>query len=522
VPQLSLFIDLQTRSLVRGFNNTIPLSQLLSAYQGDTLSLFQRYMNPTGNAAAPYIDADESTAAIEAAIGVVGGLPTGGTFTLTDPDAPQTTGAIPFNATNAQVQTVVRAGLSTNWSLATVTGPAGGPWIITNGATGARSALVLVGAALTPASQGDVTIQAAGDGSTAAIQYVKLQLSPIAYQDTWTPYPAPSITLGGAGTAWTALINYQPYAGTFTLTVATVGTTAPISFDATPSVVQTALAALAGLSATTVGGSVGNYIITFAASHTLTADASGLTGPLAMVGTLSLATVGIEEDIGESASITRTLEIRLTPAGGDPQTVLQVPITILNDLIPNAPAIPTPTAIYLTEGASDARYTRQANNGSDFSNLVTTLSNLWKSLTTTAGAFLYMAASSTLTVLAPNTTGTQKFLSMTSSVPSWQTVSPVPVPWELKSSDFTAVAGHKYQVDTSGGAITITMPATMAVNDAIEFADAKLTWDTHAITLARNGNKINGATSDYVDALVGDKLSAVAIDTGATYGWSVK
>jgi len=92
--------------------------------------------------------------------------------------------------------------------------------------------------------------------------------------------------------------------------------------------------------------------------------------------------------------------------------------------------------------------------------------------------------------------------------------------WELKNSAFTAVAGHKYQVDTSGGAVTVTLPASATAMDAIEFADAKLSWNANNVTLSRNGLKINNGTSNYTASVQGNKLSLVYISSG--YGWSIK
>ena len=328
-------------------------------------------MNQTGNATSPYTDADESTATVEVGIGTVGGLPTSGTFTISDPDATQTTGAIAYDASPAAVQAAIQAALTTNWSSATVTGTNGGPYTITNGSNSLRSALVFATAGLAPASQALVTVQQAGSGTTPSIQYTRLQLSPIAYNDTWTATPAPTVTVAsvqtggvsGSNSIQSVTLNNGPYAGTFTLSFGGQ-TTAPVVFNASPLTVQSALQALSSIGAgnCTVGGSIGTYQVTFIATlageaqATMTANAGGLVGPLMLQGSLSLATVGIEEAIGENPEITQTLEIRLTPAGGSHQTVLQVPVTILNDLIPNAPAIPTPVPSYLNETQSDARY----------------------------------------------------------------------------------------------------------------------------------------------------------------------
>ncbi len=92
--------------------------------------------------------------------------------------------------------------------------------------------------------------------------------------------------------------------------------------------------------------------------------------------------------------------------------------------------------------------------------------------------------------------------------------------WELKSAAFTAVAGHKYQVDTSGGAVTVTLPASATAMDTIDLADAKLSWNTNPVTVTCNGLNINNGTSNYTASLPGNKLSVVYISPG--YGWSIK
>ena len=85
---------------------------------------------------------------------------------------------------------------------------------------------------------------------------------------------------------------------------------------------------------------------------------------------------------------------------------------------------------------------------------------------------------------------------------------------------YTAVAGNLIQADTSGAAFTITLPATASIGDFIEIEDAKLSWNTNNLTLARNGLNINGGTTNYTASVVGNKLSIVYIST--SYGWSIK
>jgi hypothetical protein len=59
------------------------------------------------------------------------------------------------------------------------------------------------------------------------------------------------------------------------------------------------------------------------------------------------------------------------------------------------------------------------------------------------------------------------------------------------------VAGGRYAVDTSGSAVTCTLPGSPAAGDAIYFADAGGVFATNNLTIARNGNTIKGVASDF-------------------------
>lgn len=86
----------------------------------------------------------------------------------------------------------------------------------------------------------------------------------------------------------------------------------------------------------------------------------------------------------------------------------------------------------------------------------------------------------------------------------------------VQSSDFTAVAGYIYPIDTTGK--TVTLPASPAVNDRVYLFG---TADTVvSVTLSRNGSNINGAASNLTITL------SAAIDLCVTYvssgvGWRV-
>ena len=90
--------------------------------------------------------------------------------------------------------------------------------------------------------------------------------------------------------------------------------------------------------------------------------------------------------------------------------------------------------------------------------------------------------------------------------------------WTAKTTTYTAVTGDHLLADTSGGAFTITLPATPTAGDYIEFNDAKETWATNNLTIARNGSNIDSLAEDLV-CNVSAKIGLTYVS--ATIGWKV-
>ena len=99
---------------------------------------------------------------------------------------------------------------------------------------------------------------------------------------------------------------------------------------------------------------------------------------------------------------------------------------------------------------------------------------------------------------------------------NWGLVSTDPI-WVTKTSNYTAMAGDALLVNTTGGAITITLPAAPAANDVVRFADYAGTWGTNKVTLGRNGLKIMGLAEDYDITTANLGGAMTYIDT--TQGW---
>ena len=89
----------------------------------------------------------------------------------------------------------------------------------------------------------------------------------------------------------------------------------------------------------------------------------------------------------------------------------------------------------------------------------------------------------------------------------------------VKTGDFTAVAGEGYFVNTTSGAINVTLPAGTA-GAVVGIKDYAGTFDTNAVTLIQNGSdKIGGSTNNSVVSEEGIAVTLVFVDS--TQGWLV-
>ena len=85
------------------------------------------------------------------------------------------------------------------------------------------------------------------------------------------------------------------------------------------------------------------------------------------------------------------------------------------------------------------------------------------------------------------------------------------------TSGFTASSGVGYFADTSGGAFTITLPASPSSGNVVAISDYKGFFATNNITVGRNSSNINGDASDFI--LKTDNTTAQFIYVDATEGW---
>lgn len=87
-----------------------------------------------------------------------------------------------------------------------------------------------------------------------------------------------------------------------------------------------------------------------------------------------------------------------------------------------------------------------------------------------------------------------------------------------KTSDFTAVSGEGYFVDTTSSAVTVTLPSSPSVGDSISIVDQGGAAGSNAIVLA-SANKIQNSTDN--KELVISNISINVVYSGAAKGWLV-
>ena len=93
------------------------------------------------------------------------------------------------------------------------------------------------------------------------------------------------------------------------------------------------------------------------------------------------------------------------------------------------------------------------------------------------------------------------------------------VNWDTtaKTAAFTAVSGRGYFVNTTSGAITVTLPAGSA-GSIVSLKDYANTWDTNNVTLTPNGtDKINGTNASATLNTEDQSVTLVYVDS--TKGW---
>ena len=94
------------------------------------------------------------------------------------------------------------------------------------------------------------------------------------------------------------------------------------------------------------------------------------------------------------------------------------------------------------------------------------------------------------------------------------------VDWQtsIKTSDFTAANGEGYFVNTTSGAVTMTLPSSPSAGNIVSVKDYAYKFGTNALTVNRNGSNIGGG-GDFNPSYDTDGAFLTFIYADSTKGW---
>ena len=324
---------------------------------------------------------------VKVAIGAIDESPTAGTWTMTY--GGDTTAALAYNATAAQLQTALNALASITSAGGVTVSKIGDNYNIAFNTAGVRTELTSDSTALIPLSTIIVATLQAGTSTKPQISLVHLQRTVAGLATSFTQTEASQITVESLG-AWDGSkatyrvsISPDPKGGTFTLSFDPLTgddvTTASINVGASGQDVQNALN-ISTLATKVAVSQVGAYAYDISVSlqpgtNGLTANDAGLLSFSGYKGDLSLNTAEAISLLDGAESVETTLEVEIT-SDSKTLTLLQIPCTLKNAVIDAGAVEPLVLDTYLSQTTADGRYLRQSNNLSDLGSASTARTNL--------------------------------------------------------------------------------------------------------------------------------------------------
>jgi hypothetical protein len=241
------------------------------------------------------------------------------------------------------------------------------------------------------------------------------------------------------------------------------------------------------------------------AAITVTADAGTLTGSTLASG----VTASSLTSVGTLATLTVTAAITGSVTGSSGSTTGNAA---------TATALATPRAINGVNFDGTAAITVTAA-GSTLSDTVTVAKGGTGAATLTLNNVLLGNGTSAVQFVAPGTTGNV----LSSDGTTWSSTAPSAggITYTVtKTANYTAVANDGVLTNTTGGAFTVTLPASPSNGAQVIIADAGGNWGTNNLTIGRNGNNIADLAEDLVCDISGASVQLVYNSSG-TATWEV-
>ena len=91
--------------------------------------------------------------------------------------------------------------------------------------------------------------------------------------------------------------------------------------------------------------------------------------------------------------------------------------------------------------------------------------------------------------------------------------------WRAISAAETVQAGAQLLVNTNGGGVTVTLPASPSLGDEVHFVDQGYDFNSNALTVGRNGSNIANSAADLTVNTQGAAFGLV-FSGDATTGWT--
>lgn len=366
-------------ALVESFSSDVAQSaDRISFWRDDALDIELHFLNINPAAdrqpGRPFVYVDPTGWTVKVGAGSVDNEPTGGTFTITDPAASQTSAAIAYNASAATVQSAIRAALTTNFSACTVSGDAGGPWTIDRVTTGAFTTNpTTTTAAITPSGSVGVVINTE-DGTSALSEKWQLSLAsamPI-YKDTgWSALSSASVTVtkpqaglntpagSKKNTIFRIQWNSDAYSGNVSLlfTGDTVSGTVSFPYNATEAQMVTAFELHTDVDdggVVVIQNGPGDYTVECvgagikeSATPALATAVNTLSVPVGLTARLGCNTALVNSLLAGATSATCSFEVEIQRSGSNAETVAnRDDCTLHADLIRNSAGSSTAVPTY--------------------------------------------------------------------------------------------------------------------------------------------------------------------------------